>query len=242
MNCREFETSWNDLLDARSADVSELEQAIEAHASACGRCRAVSSRYQMLRQAISAWSPPPAASAESLERLYELTVPSTSLVIHHRRSRLARLVPLAAAAALLALAWVGWSARQPGPLGENPAPVSNTAFPAAIGPLMKGRSLDVALAEATEATIDLAREASAPAARIGREILDLDNSKGSALIEEPAVIAADESSASDVIHKVGQRVNAGVKPISGSAHHAFGFLFGPPPGPDPTPAESQGSL
>ena len=79
MNCREFEKSWNDLLDAPSAGAPRLEQAMEAHASSCERCRSVSSRYQVLRQAISAWSAPPAPSVGSIERLYELTVPSTPL-------------------------------------------------------------------------------------------------------------------------------------------------------------------
>ena len=85
MNCREFENKWNELLDAHLAGSSQFEQAMETHASTCERCRSVSSRYQVLRQAISAWSAPPVPSAESIERLYELTVPSTPLRIPSRR-------------------------------------------------------------------------------------------------------------------------------------------------------------
>jgi hypothetical protein len=241
MNCREFESHWNDLLDAHSAGSPQLERAMEAHASACERCRSVSSRYQVLRQAISAWTALPAPSAASIERLYELTVPSTPLLIPARRSRLVRWLPMASAAALFALAWVGWSAWRARPLPEDFAPALNSAPSVATNHAPIGRPLEAALADATEATIDLAREASAPAARIGREILDLDNLMDSVTIKGPAPIAED-SSASDLLQNVGQRVNASVKPITGSARHAFSFLLGPPPGPDPAPTESQGSL
>jgi hypothetical protein len=50
------------------------------------------------------------------------------------------------------------------------------------------------------------------------------------------------SSSRDVLQQVGERVSAGVKPISGSARHAFSFLLGPPPEPAPTPRDTQGSL
>ena len=151
------------------------------------------------------------------------------------------MLPLASAAAVFALAWVGWSAWRVRHLPENIAPASNFAPSVAINPIPMSRPLGTALADATEATIDLAREASAPAARIGREILDLDNLMDSVTIKGPAPIAED-STASDLIQNVGQRVNASVRPISGSARHAFSFLLGPLPGPDPAPAESQGSL
>jgi hypothetical protein len=241
MNCREFENKWNDLLDSHLTGSSQFEQAMEAHASTCERCRSVSSRYQVLRQAISAWSAPPAPSAESIERLYELTVPSTPLRIPARRSRLVRWLPMSAAAALFALAWVGWSAWRARPLPEDFAPALNSAPSVATNPVPIGRPLAAALADATVATIGLALEASAPATRIGREILDLDNLMESVTIKE-AANTADDSSGSDLLQDVGQRVNESVKPISGSARHAFSFLLGPPPGPDPAPAESQGSL
>jgi hypothetical protein len=242
MNCREFEQSWNELLDAQSPGVSELERSLEAHASVCGECRAVSSRYQMLRQAVSAWTPPPAPSAESLERLYALTVPSTTLTIPVRRSPLRHWVPLGMAAALFGLAWLGWSARFSGPLPEDSAPASNPVPPIVTHRDPRKWPLGAALAKATKATIDLALEASAPATRISREIFDLDKTNDSESIEKPVETVDAESSASDLLQSVGERVNESVKPFSGSARHAFSFLLGPPPGADPAPTDSQGSL
>jgi hypothetical protein len=240
MNCREFERGWNELLDIRSTGSTELERALEAHASACEPCRAVSARYQVLRQALSAWKSPPRPSARSIERLHDLTVPSASPGPSRRPSSARNWLGLASAAAVFALAWLGTTGWLSRTLPGRPAPDSVPSVAIA-----SSRPLALALAEATEATIDLAREASAPVARIGREVLDLDNLAGSVTIERADVAtirAAPSSIPSDLLQSVGQRVNEGVKPISGSARHAFSFLLGPPPDPDPAPGEARDGL
>lgn len=234
MNCLEFEEFWNELLDARRDPDDRVESSLEAHASTCERCRAVSARYQLLRQAIPALRPP-VASAASLERLYALTVPSSPPTISIATSRFKAILrkPLAAAAAV-ALAWLGgslWISTGP---DERPEPALMTS----IGPPQ--RPLGLALADETEAILDLARDASAPASRIGREMLDLGKLSTSGLemptepFNEPKATDEADADPPGLLKAVGDRVGAGVKPLSGSARHAFSFLLGPPDEPDPT--------
>ena len=231
MDCREFEDCWNELLDARSPAGPAMDPGLEAHASACERCRAISSGYQVLRQAVSSWPSPPAASARSLERLYALTVPSAPPVLA-RRNLKRYWVPLASAAAVFALVWLGGFGRTQRPLPVSPSKPEVVA----------ARPLGAALAEATEATIDLAREASAPAARIGREVLEFEEAAVSARPSKPDAAEEVASTASEMLQTVGEQVNAGVRPISGSARHAFGFLLGPAPDPNAAHPASQNSL
>ena len=133
---------------------------------------------------------------------------------------------MAAAAALLAAsalglrAWVSW-VKAPGP-GPAPAP----AHVRAIDP----GDLTEALADATSATWDLAREASAPAARVGRQVLD----DAAAIPGTPSALAMPVAvaPAPEVWQTVGDRLSAGVRPLSGTARRAFSFLLGPPPDGD----------
>jgi hypothetical protein len=223
MNCREFENLWNDFLDFRCEPPAHLERDLEAHALGCSRCLAVSSRYQLLRQAISTLRPP-TPSAESIERLHAMTAlaKSSTIPIGVSKRRLRLLGPLAAAASF-ALAWLGggwWPSHQPAERTLRSVETASGTH----------QALGLALANATEATLDLARGASAPASRIGREMLDLGKSPTS---PEPESVDL-ESASSDLFKAVGERVGAGVRPISGSARHAFSFLLGPPDEPDPT--------
>ena len=242
MNCREFEARWNELLDARPAGVPELERALEAHASSCERCRTVSVRYQALRQAVSALRPPPGPSPASMERLYALTVPPVSPATLRKppRPRARDWATPASAAAVFALAWLGGIGQSGRNLPERPGP---NPWP----PVVAGRPLRLALAEATEATVALARAASAPASRIGREMLDFGkhSADGPTLATgpggDPAARLEPASTAPGVLRAVGDRVTAGVKPISGSARHAFSFLLRPLE-PGPVPPEARGSL
>ncbi len=224
MNCREFEAAWNELLDARSSPAPELERSIEAHALACGTCRASSSRYQTLRQALPAWPPVPSPSPESMARLRSLTVPAP------RRRRLAPVVvrwsalPLASAAALLLMIRLdGFGPSTAPPIDPEPA---HAPAPSASA---SARPLGEALADATAATLDLARQTSAPAGRIGREVLELEADALAPRPEGEPPVEVDNPGSNDLLRSVGERVNAGVKPLSGSARHAFSFLLGPPP-------------
>jgi hypothetical protein len=105
------------------------------------------------------------------------------------------------------------------------------------------RALNLAFSEATAATWDLARAASEPAARISRQVLDAatgpDRSpaqpasiagSGSvgAAVSVPSLdsLAPDPAAAGAMLQQVGDRLTNGVRPLSNTARHAFGFLLG----------------
>jgi hypothetical protein len=210
MSCRDYERLWNELLDARGAPAPALDRALEEHASACPTCRAVSARYQMLRQALRAWGPP-SPPADLADRV---------LAAHAGEQRrniltLVRFRPvlrLAAAAALLVAAVLGLR-----PALRSPTPPAPTPEVAAAP-----RPLAEALAEATSATLDLARQTSAPAARLGRRVLET-----ASVADAEFPVPVEVRPASDVLQSVGDRVNAGVRPLSGTARKAFSFLLPP---------------
>ncbi len=126
--------------------------------------------------------------------------------------------------------------------------------------------LNRALADATSATWELARSASEPAARIGRDVLDA-TTRAEDVVSEPepeaptsvadrlvtatgaltlpvpslAPFAPDPSAA---LQQVGDHLASGVRPLSDTARHAFGFLIGPAPdraAPRNTPQSSKGA-
>jgi hypothetical protein len=109
-------------------------------------------------------------------------------------------------------------------------------------------ALNRALAEATSATWDLARSASGPAARISRDVLDaatvaergsgaaamIDSSTGmndglaSLSMPMPSLDPLPPEATAGVLRQVGDHLSAGVRPLSSTARHAFGFLLGAP--------------
>jgi hypothetical protein len=106
------------------------------------------------------------------------------------------------------------------------------------------RQLNTAVAEATAATWDLARSASEPAARISRQVLnaateaELTSSlpdtdartepvAARSSIPSLAALAPDTAAAGAMLLQVGDRLAIGVRPLSDTARHAFGFLLGP---------------
>src|SRR4051812_23800264 len=220
MKCRDFERLINEQLDAREAACPDVERALESHGSACPACRAVALRYQTLRQAIAAWGTPSAAPAGFAERFLEDWQRAGFEVGEEARPRTLRLwpatLPIAAAASLLLAVLLGvrsgWPVRPVRPAAAPP-------HAAAIDP----DTLSAALAEATSATWDLARATSAPAARVGLEVLDAPE-----VAETTAapVLPEEGGAASGVLRDMGERVNDGVRPLSGTARSAFGFLLG----------------
>jgi hypothetical protein len=212
MTCQEFERLWNQHLDG--GDAAAIERALESHAAQCAACRTTASKYQALRLVLTAWGPPPAAPAGFVDRflartdLFPNSVP-TSVV------RFQSLARLAAAAVVLLAGLLALRVGLPG--GARP-------FSRHV-PERPTRPLTAALADASSATWDLARSASAPAARIGSELLKsgLDPAESSTALPLPNAVEP----ASQVLSRVGDQINAGVRPLSGSARHAFGFLLGP---------------
>jgi hypothetical protein len=96
----------------------------------------------------------------------------------------------------------------------------------------------------TAATLDLARAASEPAARIGRQVIDAAARPDPAASEtEPAgepdsialvvsvpslnALAPNPAAAAAMWHQVGDGLADGVRPLTSTARHAFGFLLGP---------------
>lgn len=217
MKCQDFERLWTERLDARVRPDAPLAPALEAHASACPECRAVSARFLLLSQAIAhlpAAAPPAGFAERCLESVNREPIrPSIGWGVRLRRVA----VPLAAAAAACVIVAAIAVLR---PSGPEQKPVAQKA------PTSEPENLSDALAHATSATWELALEASAPAARIGRDVLDSAVERPSG--EQTALVPpAAANAASDVLQSVGQRVNEGVRPLSGSAKHAFGFLLGP---------------
>jgi len=226
MNCREYERTWHEWLDARGGAPagSARARARAEHEAACAACRAKGGGYRALIRAIGAIGPAPAVPRGFAGRF----APGGDLAV--------------AAGPRLR--------RRPGGWGYAAAAAAATALVAGLvavrggrvdraGPAVAAgrRPLTAALAEATSASWELARVASAPAARVGRDALG-----GAADLEIPtlAVGTAAGPDAPRALRAVGGGVQAGVGPLSGSARHAFGFLLAPLIGPDgPGPGASE---
>ncbi len=229
MNCSDFDGLWNESLDARSPG---LPAEAEAHAAGCASCRRLDARYQALRRNLGSWPAVPPATAESLRRLHALRVPLRSRPRPSLRKWSARGLALAASAC--AVAWLGLpgSSPAPGPPRVDRPPV------VAKAPLAPARPLGVALAEARQVSIELAREATEQAARLRRGAFDLNGRR--APVAPTPDLDEDVAPPRPLLQAVGDRLNERVGPLPGSARHAFSFLLGPTPAP-PTPP-SQDSL
>jgi len=225
MNCRDFERVWSERFDARRTlpDVEKGEP-LEAHAASCVTCHGLAARYRALRLATASLeSPsPPAGFADRVLAAYGAE-PASVEPPAWQRWRLAGLISAAAAAAVFAA--VGISLRV-FPSATVSAPPRVSVETSVVQPRpIDAQGLSDALAVATSATWDLARESSAPAARVGRQVIVSVRLPG----EEPSVtLPVIIPEVADLWHRVGDRVSAGARPLEGTARHAFGFLLGEP--------------
>jgi hypothetical protein len=265
MNCQGFENTWNRLLDAETAsrlleesetdiassDRAEWERAAHSHAQICPRCRQAGVRNETLREAIRSWNrrqlggPAP----DLADRIVAGACPMAQRPRHLARA----LIPVAActlaAAAVLVLAIfpVHWSfeRRPDGRAGHRSAQPSGEGGGPEPTRQADARLLSHALADATEATWDLARTTSEPAARLGRQVLEAatqgtdpavlvllsastDRKPGSSLAALPSVLQDfPESASASWLQEVGNGLAAGVRPLSTTARQAFGFLRTP---------------
>ncbi len=263
MNCREFERLWNELTDVTSslasgeqaASAYQDKRALLEHAAGCPTCRRTAAGYQVLDRAIRAWGQPPAPPAGLADRIVAAAVaPLAAPRPTNRNPRLAgsRRLLIAAAASILAVVTVGVISRMTFDRGRDKVRVAAEIRGVGTGP-SEGPKLNEALAQATEATWDLARSASEPAARLSRQILDAatqpsaePDSGGSASVSVPSLdsFAPDSAAAVATIQQVGDRLASGVRPLSSTARQAFGFLLGPaPPKPEvrPGPPPARGA-
>ena len=252
MNCRECERIWNELFENSSPSAGDREQALLEHAVDCPTCRQRAAGYQALRQAILAWGEPPAAPATLADRILVAVRAQTPSVrqragISRTVIRLRRSSPVltAVAASILAVVAAGVIAVmtiEPARGRQRMASARPAAPRSGFSDSSEHPRLNEALASATEATWDLARSASEPAARLSRQFLDAatvadleQNSAASAAVSVPSLnaLAPDSAAAVATIQQVGDRLTSGVRPLSSTARHAFSFLFGPvPPKPD----------
>jgi hypothetical protein len=232
MTCRDTERLWNELLDARGLPRPAIEAAIAEHASACPACARLGARYRTLDRAIAARAPAAVASPDFLERLRlaQVDEPAEPAVLPFHRLRLSgRTAWLSTAAAIIIVGLIGGRA---GWFAGREAIQPEPTFPR--------RSITSALVDVTSATLELARETSAPAGRVGRVVLasaELTTAEPPLTFEVPIV----PTSAVLQLQSVGDRVEAGVVPLSDSARQAFGFLLRAPAGNAPPAALQRGS-
>ena len=212
MNCRDTERLWNEWLDARDGARPDLEALIAAHNESCSACSAVSARFRTLQDALQSMTPPH-PSPEFVERLRGLPHDSPSVLPFRRNPTVARIGWLSAAAALVIASVIGWQAGLfRGAAAKFHPPVVDVT----------SRSLSDAFADVTSATLDLAIETSGPAGRVGRVVLDSSTFPDA----EPTLsLSVSVVPTSKILQSVSGRVGAGVRPLSGSARQAFGFLF-----------------
>ncbi len=224
MNCKDFERTWNECLDdrGRGADASARMKAVDDHASLCPQCASVHSRYLVLSQGLRALARLPVVSPGFAERVLAAHAEPETVVIGGIAPFHRILATLTAAAVFLVAVTLGFRSREGG--HEEPRNDVVQIEREVIPPV----ALTDALAVASSTTLAFAREASAPAARVGYELAsaELSDSVPSGSLE----FSVDVAPATRALQRVGDRLNAGVRPLEGSARHAFGFLIGPDAG------------
>jgi hypothetical protein len=231
-DCRDFEKLWAERLDERERAAPDLVARLETHAASCARCQALGARFQALAQAIRALGPVPTVSEVFPDRVL------AEMENARWWPRLLPIMPVAAAAVLVVALTIGvrvwWTSR--------PAAVV-PPLQAARVQAIDARDLTSALVDATSATWQLAQEASAPAARLGRQVLEASTSEDPPLsLSLPSGVTADLVPGVESWQAVGERMNAGLRPLSGTARQAFGFLLGPSAAPaNPVPRTPRGT-
>jgi hypothetical protein len=263
MKCQEFEQIWSELLDAETsarlgaavetaaADsaLAIREQAALEHALGCKRCGSARVKFETLRRSLRAWNSRtdrgPAPSPDLVARILAESGLGSRRRPWHRRAAL--VIGPALAAAILALMFlpVPWRLDRPGreTRGRSNNPFARGRGQGAARGTPDAQVLREALADATEATWDLARTTSEPAARLGREVLgataqtsdhDAPGPSGPGsmafnLVSFPSVLRSDAQSApgTALLQDLGDGLAASVRPLSTSARQAFGFLRTP---------------
>lgn len=223
MTCREFEQAWQVRLDAGDPPV---DGALEAHAAACAACRVRGERYRGLALVLNARVPAPSPPPDLVDRvLARYESERRRLSFRWPSAGVATIPRLSAAAAVVLAAAALWATTRPAPeVAPRPAPAALASAP---------RPLSASLSAATSATLELAVATSAPAARLGR--LALESAAQPAAGRDEGATSPSEP-AEPLIRTVGNRVASGVRPLTGTARRAFGFLLSPAPADRPGPA------
>lgn len=207
MTCDDFVEASNVRIDDPGSFAVECADALDAHFASCEGCRRLASGFRL----IASRRPPPAVPEGLSERVLNAWWASGR---HERRNRVPRRWAWAAGLAAAAVALAVYAPWTPRP-GRDAGVV--------MKPTPKPRNLGSALARATSATLDLARETSAPAARLGQGVYD---ASLPAEIVWPVGIELSVAP-SELFQSMSRKVNSSVLPLSGSARRAFSFLIAP---------------
>ena len=202
MTCGDYMAHWNDCLDAATPPSPILRARWIDHEANCPDCR----RLGIVYEALSKTLPTPRPSSSMAGRIlsaweHSALDPAILPLIPRWRRSAAVLAVLAASAVIAAVVR----------FAPPPARVQPEATPAS-------RPWDVALADAASATLELARETSAPVARIGQDVL-----VASRVDRDPTPSRASGT----MVESVSRNLSEGIRPIEGTARRAFSFLLAP---------------
>ena len=216
MKCDAFETRLNDLLDARAPFANDA--VLIEHAARCGECRAKLASYVDLFSGVQQLERP-TCSGELAERvLAELRGPATVSFARHRRW--APWYALAAAAALLLVAWplVDWKRSSPSTDVARVESVDTATWPGALveaNEVGEVVSLDELLRDASNKYAALASQTRDHVTVPSVEAVP---TRAPATSQDPAVQALTTVSWM-------QGVSDGLKPLAESTSGAFSFLL-----------------
>ncbi|MGE3820636.1 MAG: hypothetical protein AB7I30_14580, partial [Isosphaeraceae bacterium] len=161
MNCQEFERLWNETLDRSQSSRAEQNDAIARHEASCPSCRLIGAGYRAIQLLLT--EPAPMVEVPQGFAARVLAADAAQRAWSSRRHALRWLAPLATAALVVV-------AISPGLLDPRTPPrlsTINRPLAKAVDP----GELTAALTDVGVASLSLAREASAPAARVGGEVI-----------------------------------------------------------------------
>ncbi|GIW88970.1 MAG: hypothetical protein KatS3mg108_3294 [Isosphaeraceae bacterium] len=202
--CRRFELAWQQRFDDQSFHSAPPGDHPDwsGHLAVCPSCRSLDQRFRLLERALAA-RPPQEPVAPSLS--LDLEQPSRRLT--PASSRLSRLTPVAAAAALLTAVFT------------NPLPSGRPTPPVPTPPL---RPIPETVADASSASWELARLASENASRLGLDLLTALRPVAPPSPTPPPLEPAH------LVEAVSRGLDQSVRPLARTAIRAFDFLVPSP--------------
>jgi hypothetical protein len=177
-----------------------------------------------LRRALQSWEHAPKAvpPTDLADRILLAALDENARLIPLRNRRIWSRVGITGIAATAAAVATLMVALNPG--NNRPRPVPT---PGPIGPKPPPQAdlhaLNQALADASDATWELAYVTSAPAVRLGRHVFD---DPAEQVDSDAALFPAEAAGevVSEVLSRLGAEISAGVRPLSDSARRAFNYL------------------
>ncbi len=212
-SCLHLEHACQMRLEARDPRPLAADPRLAEHAAGCASCRSVLAGFDALQASLLRPAP-------AILPTRDLAAAVIAAVGRPRRSILA--MPMAGdwrwavAATVVAAGVVGLGIWRLG--GDRPAEVAGD------GQRIANPLLQQSLADARAATWALAEETTAPAARVGRDLFNPGATVPSPSPAPTFSMVDPSEPAAVALRSVGEGLGAGVRPLGGSARHAFGFL------------------